>query len=371
MLHSRRMIVGFLAGVLVVGASVATAQIRRGGAARTRTGQVSQVDMYGNARSIRPNRRDDVFLQSAQKRVINMYLKQSLRLGQRGSMLPFALPGDTLRKGQRSRDPQPMLPFAASRTDQRSAFQRLQAFRNYGGFSERAKGKQLSEVQRAFARRYDLILATSNAAPVHRANVRHASVAGMLTTIDTTPFDKRGSDLTEPAKNRLADALAYDVEQSHRRLLQEAWDWFRDGEYRRSMRAFESAGMLQPSDYIAKVGSFFARMELGSMRAAHTVLLQLNRRDPNPFLHDVNVAEVLGDRERIALLRLRAQVASDAPARNPDVAAMHAFVAWYLGDRPAALVVADAIAKESPGSPWDEWPGKMRAAIDAGTAPTP
>ncbi len=366
------MILGLGGLVLLAEASTASAQAGRRASRSRGTTMASQIDLYGNASANAPLRRElDVFQNSAQRAVLKLYEQRGRRQQQRGGFLPFSLPADTYRRNQRSQDTTPVLPFSTSGAAERSAFRRLQAFRGYGGFGARSSGPQVSDVQHAFARRYDLIAATSNAAPVHRANIRHASVAGMLTSIDMTPFDKRGADLTEPAKSQLVDVLAYDVARSHRRVLQEAWDSFRDGEYRKARRAFESAAVLDSDDYIAQVGMFFSMMQLGSVRAAHTVLLTLNQHDPNPFLHQVNVADVLENRERVALLRARSVVASDAPARAPNVAAMNAFVAWYLGDRDQALTVATAIVRQSPGTPFDDWPVKMRAAMGADAAPTP
>jgi len=356
-----------VAAASLVGAPLASAQVGRR-FSPVRGAPVSRVDLYGNATAGAPLRRDlDVFQSSAQRNVLRLYQQQGRRLQQRGGLLPFSLPADRYRRNQRSRDTTPLLPYTASGAADRNALRRLQAFRSYGGFGTRAPGKDLSGVQHVFARRYDLIAATAGAAPVYRANIRHASVAGMLTTIDKTPFDQRGTDLTEPAKAHLGDVLAYDVAQAHRRTLQEAWDQFRDGDYRRAMRSFDSAAVLDPKGFVAKVGTFFSLMQLGSVRAAHTVLLTLNRHDPNPFLHSIDVADVLKSRERVAMLRARSQVASDAPSRNPDVAAMNAFVTWYLGDRAQALTVAVAITQQSPGTPFDDWPTKMRAAMNAGS----
>ena len=137
------------------------------------------------------------------------------------------------------------------------------------------------------------------------------------------------------------------------------------------MRSFESARMLDPSDGVSQVGSFFCMMQLGSVRAAYAVLLTLNQHDPNPFLHPVDVSTILNSRERVALLRARSQVSSDAPSRNPSVAAMSAFVEWYLGNRTQALTLVQAIAEQSPGSPFDDWATKMQAAMAAGVDVAP
>lgn len=365
-MRARRLRILGLAGVsFLTVAPGAPAQV--GGSVR-RQGQtpVSQVDLYGNATASAPLRRElDVFQNSAQREVLRLYENRGRRQQQRGGILPFSLPGDAYRRNQRSRDTGPTLPFVASGAAERNDYRRLQAFRGYGGFGDRSPVRQLSGVQHAFARRYDLIAATSNAAPVHRANIRHASVAGMLTTIDTTPFERRGADLTETPGTTLVGVLAYDVERSHRRALQEGWDSFRDGTYRKAMRSFESARVLNPDDRVSQVGTFFCLMQLGSVRTAHTVLVLLDQHDPNPFLHPVDVSKVLGSRERVALLRARSQISSDAPASNPSVAAMNAFVEWYLGNRSQALTVVQAIAERSPQSPFGDWTAKMRAAMGA------
>jgi len=145
------------------------------------------------------------------------------------------------------------------------------------------------------------------------------------------------------------------------------------GEYRRAELAFESADVLDPGDLVSRIGQFFSLTGLGATRTARSVLYEINRRDPNPFLYPLNVGDILGDRRRVALLRVQTQMPSGAPRTNPDLAAMHAFVLWYLGERQEALSVARAIAEESPGSPFDAWVSKMNASIaaDSGAANQP
>ncbi len=364
---TRRVIVGFVIATTLP-LSVASAQFE----ARERvTGfymTASRIDAYGNAQAASPLRRNlDVYQNNVQRAAAKLYQDQGRRQQQRGGFIPFSLPADRLRENQRSRDTTPVMPYAVDRSRGLSASERLRAFRVYGGFSDRSAGRYGSEVQRAFARRYDLITATANAAPVFRANLRHASVAGMLTTIDMTPFDDRGLDLEGRPGAELGAVLARNVQQSHRSLVREAWGWFKDGAYRRAERAFESADVLEPGDMVSRIGQFFSLLGLGATRTARSVLYEINKRDPNPFLYPLNVADILNDRRRASLLRVQTQVPTDAPRENPDAAAMHAFVLWYLGERQEALSMAQAIVRESPGSPYEAWVSKMNASIAAGT----
>lgn len=370
---TRRVIVGFvIATTLPI--SVASAQFAR----RDRlTGFYvisSRLDAYGNAQAVSPLRRNlDLYQNDAQRAAAQLYQDGGRRQQQRGGFIQFSLPADRLRQNQRSRDTTPLLPYAVNQSRGLSGFERRQAFRAYGGFGDRSVVRYGSEVQRAFARRYDLLTATANAAPVFRANMRHASVAGMLTTIDMTPFADRGLDLEGRPGAELGAVLARTVRQSHQSLVRDAWGWFKDGEYRRAERAFESADVLEPGDMVSRIGQFFSLLGLGATRTARSVLYEINQRDPNPFLYPLNVADILGDRRRAALLRVQTQMPSDAPRRNPDLAAMHAFALWYLDERQEALSVAQAIADESPGSPYEAWVSKMTASIaaDAGVANQP
>ncbi len=362
---TRRVIVGFAIATMLP-PSVASAQFERRERVTGFYVTSSRLDPYGNAQAVSPLRRSlDLYQNDAQRAAAQLYQDAGRRLQQRGGFIPFSLPADRFRRDQRSRDTTPLVPFEVDRSRGFSVSERLRAFRVYGGFSDRSSGRYGSEVQRAFARRYDLVMATANAAPVFRANMRHASVAGMLTTIDTTPFDDRGLDLEGGPGAELGVALARNVQQSHQSIVREAWGRFKDGEYRRAERAFESAEILEPGDMVSRIGQFFSLVGLGATRTARSVLYEINRRDPNPFLYPLNVADILGDRRRAALLRAQMQMPSDAPRENPDLAAMHAFVLWYLGERQEGLSVAQAIADESPGSPYDAWVSKMTASIAA------
>ncbi len=369
----RRLIVGF-AIATTLPLSVASAQFERRERLTAFYVTSSRLDPYGNAQADSPLRRSlDLYQNDAQRAAARLYQNAGRRQQQRGSLIPFSLPADRFRRNQRSRDTTPVVPFAVDQSRGVSGSERLRAFRAYGGFSARSAGRYGSEVQRAFARRYDLVTATANTAPVFRANMRHASVAGMLTTIDMTPFDDRGLDLEGRPGADLGAALARNVKQSQKSLVRDAWGWFKDGAYRRAERAFESADVLEPGDMVSRIGQFFSLLGLGATRTARSVLYEINQRDPNPFLYPLNVADILGDRRRAALLRVQTQMPSDAPRENPDLAAMRAFALWYLGERQEALSVAQAIADESPGSPYEAWVSKMTASIaaDAGVANQP
>jgi len=331
----------------------------------------SQLDVYGNAQAADPLRRNlDVYQNAAQRAAAAVYQNGGRRLQQRGGFIPFSLPADPLRQAQRSRNTTPVRPYAVNRARGLSGADRIKAFRSYGGFGNRSKGRYESEIQRAFARRYDLVTATADAAPVFRANLRHASAAGLLTTVDTTPFEKRGADLPDTPATDLGDALALHVRQSQQNLVRDAWGWFKDGAYRRAEMAFKSADVLEPADSLSRIGRYFSLLGLGSMRSALSMLQEINQRDPNPFVYSLNVADVVAERQRVAQFRVQTQMPSDAPRRAPDIAAMHAFTLWYLGERQEALSVAQAIAAASPGSPYGTWASKMSAAIAAAQSPS-
>jgi len=352
-----------MAAVTHVGAATALAQFERTDRLVGFYLYTSGLDAYGNATAVSPLRREfDVYQSDAQSRALRLQ-NEGLRDQRRGGLIPFSLPGDRFR---RTRDPirrEPLVPFVQD--GQRRQSERVRAVRTYGGFGDRSEAEYQSDVQRAFARRSDLVTATASTAPVFRANLRHASVAGTLATIDATPFDERGTELAPEPSVDLREALTSEVGEMYSRTMRDAWGWFKDAEYRRAIRSFEAADVLASGDSTTRIGRIFSLISVGSYNAALTAVRALDRHDQNLFLNSIDVADILNDRQRVTALRLRTRMPSDAPRENPEVAGLHAFVLWYLGERQDALSVASAIAEESPNAVYAAWAEKMRAAAEA------
>lgn len=326
----------------------------------------SRLDAYGNASDAAPLYRPlDIYQNPVQSKALQLH-NLGLRPQRRGGLMPFALPGDHIRQPQELITQTPLVPYLDEARKHQA--DRIRAVRSYGGFGERSKAAYQSEIQRAFARRFDLIQATANTAPVFRANLRHASVAGMLATIDTTPFDERGTDVNPDTALLLPQALETSVVASHRTTMGEAWDLFKNGDYRGAMRTFDSAEILQPDDTTARIGAIFSLIGVGSYNAAITELRLLDQDDPNLFLNPIDVAAKLDDRQRVAAMRVQTRVASDAPRERPELAGLHAFVLWYFGEHQEALSIAQAIAEESPNAAYAQWAHKMKAAEAASTS---
>jgi hypothetical protein len=93
-------------------------------------------------------------------------------------------------------------------------------------------------------------------------------------------------------------------------------------------------------------------------------LQQLARRDPNPFVHEVNVADRYGGREEVTAVRLRIQLLAQAGNEEPSVQALHMFALWYLGDRAEALLAAGGSSRALSGTVYADWPAQM-SAVDA------
>lgn len=326
----------------------------------------SRLDAYGNASDAAPLYRPlTIYQNPAQSKALQLQ-NLGLRPQRRGGLMPFSLPGDHIRRPQDLVAQTPLVPFLNEAKKHQA--DRIRAVRSYGGFGERSKTAYQSEIQRAFARRFDLIEATADTAPVFRANLRHASVAGMLATIDTTPFDERGTDVNPETALVLPKALETSVESSHRTTMKDAWDLFKSADYRGAMRTFESAEILEPDDTTARIGGIFSLIAVGSYNAALTELRLLDQDDPNVFLNPIDVAAKLDDRQRVAAMRVQTRTASDAPRERPELAGLHAFVLWYFGDHQEALSIAQAIAQESPNAAYAQWAHKMNAALEASTS---
>jgi hypothetical protein len=100
------------------------------------------------------------------------------------------------------------------------------------------------------------------------------------------------------------------------------------------------------------------------LRTSKSLLEQLARRDPTPFVHDVNVTERYGGREDVTEVRLRIQLLAQAGAEDPGVRALHMFALWYLGQRAEALLAARGSLRDLSGSIYADWPTQV-SALDA------
>jgi hypothetical protein len=239
------------------------------------------------------------------------------------------------------------------------------AFERHGGFGRRLQERDMADIASVLGRRSALIQATSLNAPVHRS-------MWQLGTSGTLTASFRSTTITEPevpgvreGGPTLEQALHQVVVQAYQQSRAEGWAMFTEGKYRRAARSFETVTLLQPADFESRIGELFCHASLGAMRTSATLLALLTYRDPNPFLHDLGISERYGTAEDARQVQLRAQLFAQANSGIASAEALHAFVLWYLGAREEAILTATGLSRDFPGTPYADWPARMRAAESA------
>ena len=325
----------------------------------------STFDIYGNARSLYPRDRHPMgMLQSnARPRPQPSFQTSRPTLRQRSFFMPFALLGD-----RRPRKPggsaatvrprsRPSPPWVLSRESQRS-------YLRYGGYGRRPRTGTVGDAAAAFARRTGLVEATALNAPVHRATMQRPLI-GMRSSIDRTPFLSTGDPSDSSSTATLEQRLAHDIDTLHRRAKAEGWRWFAEGAYRRASRSFETAWRVEPADYESRLGELFCHVSIANLQTAVTLLRQLNRRDWNPFVHQINLTQRFS-RKEAARVGVEMQLLAESETGNRDASALGVLVLWYLDRRGEALSTAVARARGPARDAYADWPARMRAAWEAG-----
>jgi thioredoxin-like negative regulator of GroEL len=173
-----------------------------------------------------------------------------------------------------------------------------------------------------------------------------------------------GTPVSEAAAptSTLEHRLRSSADLAHQRVRAEAWEWFREGEFRRAARGFETAVSLEPADAESRIGELFSYVSVGAMRTALVVLRELKRHDDDPFLHDLNLTDAYGDPAQAQRLRLGLPLRAMVHSANPDARALYVLVLWYLGEHEEAIIGAAKLVREFPAGAYADWPTKMRAA---------
>ncbi len=322
----------------------------------------STTDAYGNARPHYLGRRPVGIFQNEVQRVgMRGYQMWGRRVDRRGGFIPFALPGDALGRMQvRSRTVVPgLLGPGRSSPGHRRAFDR------YGGFGRRVGSGDAADLYTVLGRRQALIAATSLNAPMHRAFLRTGTSPGLPSTIGRVPFVPAEESDTAVSAVALGQRLRTGADAAHKRVRADAWAWFREAEYRRAARAFETAVMLQPLDAESRIGELFCHLSLGATRTAIAVLGELIRRDRNPLHYDLILTDAYGDASEARRVRVQAQLRASIAGDSADHRALHVLALWYLGEQDEAVVAASSLVRDLPGTAYADWPAKMRAARSA------
>lgn len=329
--------------------------------------ETSTVDAYGNARPYYRTRRSVGWYQSeSQRTALRGYQNGGRRADRRGGGTLFNLPGDSLSLRSMwspsvRRPPDPLHPATASPFRKRIS-------QLYGGFGRRLRPTEPGDLSELLVRRSGLIEATSLNAPVRRAFLDNRVALGFQASLERTPYVRRESPAPREesvAGIRLDQRLREGADQAVERVRSEGWAWFRQGEYWRAARAFESAALLRPVDTESRIGELFCYLSLGATRTAMATLYALHRRDPGLFSHPITMRTAYGDAAEARQLPIRLRLQVNANPDNPDLRALYALALWYLAERDEAIVVAANLSDDHPGAVYGDWPARMQAARKA------
>lgn len=319
------------------------------------------TDVYGNARLQRRGRYPEGLVQGLSVTPRHWMTPAAARgfgpLGamhggpQSNSLLERYVSGSRTNQVRRSQAPRPMSPYNP------------QVYSTYGGFGDRRRSPIPGDVMQAMARRQMLIGASTGNAPIYRANLTRASVAGVRSAVDQTPFAPGASSTAPEMGETLSETLERSLSTTRDALREEAWDAFAEGDYRRAVRALETVVRFEPDNYEARFGELFAHAALGSERTVAVLSRGMARTDPNIFAHEFDPASRFGDRKDLTNIRVLARTRAEASEADADLTASAALLLWYLGDREEALSAAVRVARLPDGETYREWPARMRAAV--------
>ena len=315
----------------------------------------TRTDTYGNARGIyTPRRAVGNFANDTQRSQLRGFQSEGRRALYRGGDIPFALPSDRIRSNLTGRP-------LTRRKSSAEYWQTKQAFTQYGILGIRRPIRASTDPASLLGRRTALLRATAGMAPVEQALILRGSTLPRVGSALREPatFSAGDSSLSPVT---LGDALQLRLTDRAVSLQARGWAYFEDGEYRRAVRAFESAAMLAPEDVEPHIAEIFCFLSLGAFRTAAVSLEQLARHSDMLFTDSIDVAAHYS--EQVELLRIRIQCRSFSQGSQSVArgAAMYPFFLWYVGDREEALAEAAVVAREHPNTVFGQWSALMASA---------
>lgn len=235
----------------------------------------------------------------------------------------------------------------------------------YGGFRDHWAARNPQSLADMLRRRSSILAATSLNAPVKRASMtlgfatapplRSRGALGRSALLSESEIGEKREASTVPLSSQMQQRVAV----MHGRARREAWAYFRNVEYVRAARLFDSATTLIPRDAESQIGEVFCYASNGSYHSAFVSMEALARRDLNPFLHRVDIASRYQDKGEADLVQT--QVGAFAQSSEElRATALNAFVLWYLGKRDAAITQARLL--RGGGSDFKMWASLMREA---------
>ena len=350
----KRMVVPLaLVALLVVGAawSPCYGQTDQLPNAKTRT------DTYGNARGVYdPRRAVGSFANDTQRLQLRGFQSEGRRALYRGGDTPFALPSDRILSNLTRRR-------LTRTTSSAEYWQTKQAFTRYGILGTKRLSRASIDPAELLGRRAALLRATAMTAPVRQALLLRGWTLPSAGPPLPGPTMTSAGDSSLPLVT-LADSLQGRLTDTGVSLRARGWAYFEDGEYRRAVRAFESAAMLAPKDVGPRIAEIFCFLSVASFRTAAAALEQLARQDHMLFADSIDVAAHYSEQTELLRIRIQCRLLSQRTQSAAREAAVYPFFLWYVGDREEALTEAGVVAREHPNTVFAKWPGMMAGASE-------
>ena len=333
-------------------------------------GQISyspaaQIDEYGNARPVYQRIPLAAPQQGVERQPIRLQRWDAPSVNQRGVLGTLNLPTGLFARTIRQPGARPTYTGPTVRP-QLTAWRRG-ALGRFGGFSERSGRGDPVNFGSLIERRYALIAATGLNSPVYRAMLAPAIDLGVKPQRQTAGDLEFSPAVTEPGLT-FEQRLQWGVGLAHERIRAEAWQWFREDDFRRAARRFESAARLEPGDLESRIGELFCHLSLEAVRTAVAVQRSLRVRNVDPFTAGLNMSEKYSDPERARELGVESRLWGQSTARNADLLALHVLVQWYIGQRDEAVASAASYARDFANTGYADWPEMARAARAATNA---
>lgn len=328
----------------------------------------TRMDTYGNARGIyNPRRVVGNFANDTQRLRLRGFQSEGRRALYRGGETPFALPSDRILSKLVSR------PLTRARSSA-EYWQTKQAFTQYGILGTKRPIRASTDPASLFGRRDALLRATAGMAPVEQALIlRGSMLPGVGSASPDTATSSAGDSSLSPVT--LGIALQRRLTNTAVSFQARGWAYFEGGEYRRAVRAFESAVMLTPRDVEPHIAEIFCFLSVGAFHTAAASLERLARMDDMLFNDSIDVAGHYSDSaelprtrhaEPAELRRIRIQCRSFSQGGQGVArrAAIYPFFLWYVGDREEALTEAGVLAREHPNTVFAGWAVLMASASE-------
>ncbi len=361
-------------------------------------GATSQVDAYGNASPVWLERRSVALYQNdAQRQAFRNYQDDSRRTNNRGGVISFAIGADAVQLSRARRNlllnsgsigtgglqntvVGSSLGLASRVPVSRSDRSRMltQIYSRYGGFRRRIRSGQTSDISTLFARKYELLQATTLTAPVRRANMLRGGSFGTAAAISTIGSGSTSSEIDKAvdvslfkAGLGLDEALMASLDDRYDETIERGWHLFKIRNYQQASRAFESASTIDSKAIEPRVAEIFCHVATGAMRTATVSLGSLTRRFDQPFDMTLDVRGKFANDVEARRIVLQTQMAMRANSNSSLYAptALHSLILWYSGDRSEAARVAKLLVRDEVPTELRSWPTWMSAQLSAQPSP--